>query len=277
MRIVVHLSDLHFGRIEPGVLQPLIDAVTRAKPHVIAISGDLTQRARSPQFREARRFLDALPAPKVVVPGNHDIPLFNIVRRFLRPLDNYRRYITDDLEPFYADDEIAVMGISTARSLTFKGGRINEEQMERIRARLCPLPASVTKMLVTHHPFDVPADVDDDNLVGRADKAMRTLAGCDVDVLLAGHLHTSHTGNTRARYRMHGHAALVIQAGTAASSRRRGETNSFNVLHVESRVIEVQRMEWLPDHGTFVVSNDEYFLHTPEGWEEVADEIGATS
>src|SRR3712207_3725723 len=137
MRKLVHLSDLHFGRIDYRVLDPLVADVGAAGPDLVVVSGDLTQRARRAQFKEARRFLDALPSPQIVVPGNHDVPLYDVFRRFLRPLEGFRRYISDDLEPFYADEEVAVLGVNTARSLTIKHGRINERQVARIRQFMC--------------------------------------------------------------------------------------------------------------------------------------------
>src|SRR2546422_11690571 len=118
MRTVVHLSDLHFGRVDHNLLAPLVKSVTSIKPDLVAVPGDLTQRARSHQFREARAFLDLLPQPKIVVPGNHDVPLHNVYSRFVQPLTKYRRYISEDLQPFFADEEIAVIGVNTARSLT---------------------------------------------------------------------------------------------------------------------------------------------------------------
>ena len=219
MRKIVHLSDIHFGRIHLNVVEPLIRSVNEIKPDLVAISGDLTQRARTYQFKEARTFLDSLPKPQIVVPGNHDVPLHNIFTRFFQPLDKYRRYITDDLQPFYGDDEIAVVGVNTARSLTFKGGRVNVRQMELVREKLCPLDDKIVKAMVTHHPFDLPEGHDEDDLVGRSRMAMEVLANCGADVFLAGHLHVSHTGHTAKRYNIKGHSALVVSAGTATSSR----------------------------------------------------------
>ena len=102
MRVLVHLSDIHFGRVNAEVVQPLIAAVWEHGPQVVVVSGDLTQRARTSEFKQARAFLDALPKPQIVVPGNHDIPLHNVFRRFYRPLKKYRRYITEDLSPVYS-------------------------------------------------------------------------------------------------------------------------------------------------------------------------------
>ncbi|MGB7922247.1 MAG: metallophosphoesterase family protein [Pyrinomonadaceae bacterium] len=277
MRTLAHLSDLHFGRIDYAIIEPLIATVKEISPDVVVVSGDLTQRARSHEFKEARKFLDALPFPKVVVPGNHDVPLYNVFARFLQPLDKYRRYITDDLEPFYTDAELAVLGINTARSLTIKDGRVNEQQVAKIRERLCPFGEEVTKIIVTHHPFELPEGHDEDELVGRAKMAMEALAGCGADVLLAGHLHISHTGHTAKRYKIAGHNALVISAGTATSTRGRGETNSFNVIRAAHPLINVERLAWQPERKAFAPSSVEHFKHTPDGWMRVPDEAAAGS
>jgi 3',5'-cyclic AMP phosphodiesterase CpdA len=269
MRKIVHLSDIHFGRVHLNVVEPLIRSVNEIKPDLIAISGDLTQRARSYQFKEARTFLDSLPKPQIVVPGNHDVPLHNVFTRFFQPLVKYRRYITDDLQPFYADDEIAVVGVNTARSFTFKGGRVNVRQMESVREKLCPLDDKIVKAMVTHHPFDLPEGHDEGDLVGRSRMAMEVLANCGADVFLAGHLHVSHTGHTARRYNIKGHSALVVSAGTATSSRNRGEANSFNLLRVEHPEIIVERLRWQPDAGQFSVSMTETFRHSPDGWTRI--------
>ncbi|MFL6208235.1 MAG: metallophosphoesterase family protein [Pyrinomonadaceae bacterium] len=276
MRTLVHLSDLHFGRLDERVVGPLLAQVNELEPDVVAVSGDLTQRARTEQFKAARAFLDALPrVPQIVVPGNHDVPLYNVVARFAQPLDKYRAHITRDLEPFYADEEIAILGINTARSLTIKYGRVNRLQIARIRERLCAVGDAVTKIVVTHHPFDVPVGADERDLVGRAELAMETLAACGADVLLAGHLHVSHTGHTAKRYRIRGHSALVVQAGTATSTRGRGETNSFNVLRIKHPYINVQRLAWRPEQEAFTPASSEHFRHTADGWVRLSDEAAA--
>ena len=115
MRTLVQISDLHFGRIDPLLLDPLAAAIDAIGPDVVVVSGDLTQRARDAQFRAARAFLDRLPMPQVVVPGNHDVPLYDVVRRFVSPLARFRRYIERDPAPFFRDDHVAVLGINSAR------------------------------------------------------------------------------------------------------------------------------------------------------------------
>lgn len=272
MRTLVHLSDLHFGRIDYALLEPLLKTVAGIKPDLTVVSGDLTQRARSKQFQEARGFLDSLPSPQIIVPGNHDVPLHNVFSRFLQPLGKYRRYITDDPAPFYSDAEIAVLGINTARSLTIKDGRINKQQMAHVQAQLAPMGEGITKIIVTHHPFDLPSGYDDGELVGRAHKAMKAFAGCGADLFLAGHLHVSHTGHTADRYAIDGQAALVVQAGTATSTRGRGESNSFNVIRVDYPRVGIERYTWMPQQADFVATAKEIFQRNGAGWSPVSSE-----
>ncbi|WP_159015830.1 metallophosphoesterase family protein [Cognatiluteimonas profundi] len=266
MRTIAHLSDLHFGRTDPEVLEPLLAAVATVNPDVVAVSGDLTQRARESQFIQARAFLDRLPSPQIVIPGNHDVPLYDVMRRFVAPLARFRRHVTAEREPFYQDDEIAIVGISTARSLTFKGGRINIDQVESIASRFSGLDPSVVRVLVTHHPFDVPAHVGASELVGRASMAMRAFAEAGVDLFLSGHLHHSHHSNTAERYGIDGHAALVVQSGTSTSTRGRGEANAFNVIRVSATSMTVEVWNWQRDRAAFLPGRISGFRRSPTGW-----------
>jgi 3',5'-cyclic AMP phosphodiesterase CpdA len=157
MRTLVHLSDIHFGRVDARVVSPLVHTIRGISTDLLAVSGDLTQRARRSQFVRARDFLKQLPCQQIVVPGNHDVPLFNLAARFLSPLEGYRRYITRDLEPVFQDEEMIVVGLNSARSLPFHGaGRLNRAQVMRAAARLKAAPPDVVRIVVTHHPFDLP-------------------------------------------------------------------------------------------------------------------------
>lgn len=266
MRTLVHLSDLHFGKVDPALLDPLRELVHKIAPQVVVVSGDLTQRAKSEQFEQAKAWLDTLPGPQIIVPGNHDISLYNVFRRFLQPLTRYKRYITDDLDPIYVDEEIAVLGVNTARSLTFKDGRVNKEQIASIKEQFAQVDPKLVKIIVTHHPFDLPETEDDDDLVDRAPMAMKAFAECGVDLLLSGHMHTSHSANTADRYRISDFAALVVQAGTATSTRGRGEVNSFNVVRVEHERIEVDRYGWDEVGQRFSLMKTEPFLRSGNVW-----------
>jgi 3',5'-cyclic AMP phosphodiesterase CpdA len=255
MRVIAHLSDLHFGAIDERVLAPLAAAVHEVSPHLVAISGDFTQRARRRQFADAQAFLARLPRPWLAVPGNHDIPLFDLALRFTDPLGRYRRFIASDLSPSVIDDEMAVVGLNSARGSAFRHGqgRLNQKQVLLATAQLDLAPKSAVKIVVTHHPFDVPPSHGDHHVVGRANMAMEWLAAAGADVFLAGHLHVSHVGQTAERYQIAGHSALVVQAGTV-SRRERGELSSFNVLRVSGDRIDVERYTWDEERGRFAMA-----------------------
>ena len=267
MRRIAHISDVHFGRTECAVVDGLVEIVNELAPDLVVVSGDLTQRARTSEFAEARSFLDRLPKPQIVVPGNHDVPLYNLYKRFLEPLKNFKKHITDDLEPFHVDEEIAVAGINTARSLTIKDGRISEKQIERLHQRLDPLNDSTMKIVVTHHPLDLPDGYDEDEIVGRAKELMPKIAECGADIFLSGHLHVSSITNSAHRYRLEsGKSALIIQAGTATSTRGRGEANSFNMIEIERPFLSVKRYECNISTSGFVLATSEQFTQTERGW-----------
>lgn len=266
MRTLVHLSDLHFGRIDESIIPPLIVAIHAAQPDLVVVSGDLTQRARTVEFKSAQEFLAALPSPQIVVPGNHDIPLHNLVRRFIDPLQKYQRYICESLEPVFIDAEIAVAGINTARSLTIKDGRINAGQMDRVRRQLASVGQSVTKIIVTHHPFDIGGVFNRTQLVGNAQELMPELTELNIDLMLAGHHHVAHAENTIANYPGLKRAALVVQAGTATSTRARGEVNSFNLLRIETARISVERHDWVAEQSEFLQAAVSEFREGPQGW-----------
>jgi 3',5'-cyclic AMP phosphodiesterase CpdA len=263
MRTVIHLSDLHFGRIDPAILAPLVKFIGEIRPDLVAISGDLTQRARTGEFLAAKEFLASIPFPKITVPGNHDVPLHNLFARFGRSLARYRRYITDDLQPVFEDAEIVVAGVNTARALTWKDGRINARQLRELRRTMTNAPADRTKIVVTHHPFDWPAGASG-RVVGRSRLAMKTLAECGVDLLLAGHFHIADTSQTAKRYQLPGYSAIIVSSGTSTSTRGRGQPNSLNVIQIDPPNLTIERRTWRPASGVFDVLSIERF-HRREG------------
>lgn len=251
MRTIVQISDLHFGTILEPTIEPLLATVAGLQPDLVVTSGDLTQRARRVQYAEAKSFLDRLPQPQLVIPGNHDVPAYNLYRRLAQPLDRYKRFITRDLAPFYIDEEIAVLTINTARAMVIKGGRVSHEQVDGVMEQLRRLDKGQARIIVTHHPFDLPQGLSGVAIVARAAMAMEQFAKVGVDMFLAGHLHLVFFGST-ARYGIPGFNAPIVQAGTATSTRARGEPNSFNVLRVTDREISVEVMRWRAERLAFV-------------------------
>jgi 3',5'-cyclic AMP phosphodiesterase CpdA len=267
MRVVVHLSDIHFGRLDPATVPPLSTAISQLRPDLLAVSGDFTQRARRTEFAAARRFLDGLPFRQLLVPGNHDVPLYNVFTRFFTPLARYRHAIAHDLAPVYQDEEMIAVGVNTARSWTWGEGRINREQVEDVVQQLSSVPDELIRIVVTHHPFDLPEGVHEKRLLGRAAMAMAQLTAAGADLFLAGHLHISHIGHTAERYNIGDRSALVVQAGTV-STRSRGEQPSFNVLRIERPRISVERFVWDAAARAFSGAGESGYRRGNKGWAE---------
>ena len=272
MRTLVHLSDLHFGRIDPALVEPLRRAVAGVQPDLVAISGDFTQRARRKQFVDARAFIESLNARTLVVPGNHDIPLYDFVERLAAPLTRYRKYISADLEPEYRDEEMVVVGVNTARSMVFPfgEGRISMQQVDRVIERLWNTPSSLLRVIVTHHPFDLPPGVHERRLVGRNAVAMERLAEVNADLFLSGHLHISHVSHVADRYKAGKHTGLIVQAGTVSTRGRGGQAPSFNVIKMHRPEIEISRHTWKESEARFVTEEVGAYRHTADGWKSAA-------
>ena len=240
---IAHLSDVHFGRNDPKIVSATEAWLQERQPDLVVISGDFTQRARIEQFREASAWLNRLRAaghPLLVVPGNHDVPLYDVVRRFAAPLRRYKRYISKDLSPWFENEQVAVLGLNTARSLTFKDGRINRRQMALIEKRFGAVAPEKTRILVTHHPlFAMPIGEGTEltEAVGRHESAVTAVCRAGVHVALAGHFHRTYADAARKMVERAG-GALVIQAGTATSTRlRNNELQSFNWIQPTATTI----------------------------------------
>jgi 3',5'-cyclic AMP phosphodiesterase CpdA len=235
MTRIVHLSDLHFGAHDESLVEAVEWQVDRLKPDLVVISGDFTQRARTEQFREACEFLEGLRErghEVLGVPGNHDVPLYDVLRRFLSPLARYRRFIDETLCPFIELPGVAVLGINTARSLTVKDGRINRDQVEFIRETFARTADETMRILVTHHPLlalTVGGEVE--RAIGRQELALDAIEESGVDMLLAGHNHHASSQDASDLVTRAG-GVLVVQAGTATSTRVREQEQSFNVIDI---------------------------------------------
>jgi predicted phosphodiesterase len=252
MRTLLHLSDLHFGRTDPTVVRSVLEFARALRPDLTVVSGDLTQRARKGQFRQARRFLDGIPGAHLTVPGNHDLPLFNPVQRFFDPLGNYRRISGPELRPVHVDDTMIVLGVNTARPWLRTEGALGQSQIEWLRDTLAARPRDLMRLLVVHHPVDR--------------TRRRELWQLGLDVILSGHLHHTSSEPSWVRVRTPHHACLLVEAGTSVSRRLRDENNSFNVLRVERGHVEVEPYVFDPRAGEFVAAPVRGFARSKKDW-----------
>lgn len=256
---ICHLSDLHFGHHDTTVADALAADIIAAAPDLVVVSGDFTQVGTEREFIAARAFLDALQLPIFAVPGNHDVPARNVLRRLLNPYGSYRRHISPELEPMLELDGVVIAGIKTSRraraELNWAHGSISKGQLRRLESRLEGTDPEALRIVVAHHPLIQPeGDVQKPmRLVRRADLALQTFARLGVRLVLSGHFHLSYarshgqipaedapTGLTRSAAA----PILVAQAGSAVSTRLRGGANGYNVIDIADRQVTLTVREW---------------------------------
>jgi 3',5'-cyclic AMP phosphodiesterase CpdA len=240
MTRIVHLTDLHFGADDPAVVAGLTATLNADPPDLVAISGDLTQGARHREFRAARAFMDGLRAPCLAVPGNHDITPYQLEERFLDPYRRWHQQIGPETEPVWQDGTVAVLGLNTARRAglhpDWSRGRITRGRLARLLERLDALPPHLVRIVVAHHPLLPPETLPLQTVVGGAARALAAFAAHGVRLVLAGHLHRSYsrmvTPGSGGGGGGGGAAPMILQGGSATSTRLRGEPNAFGVVEM---------------------------------------------
>ena len=260
MSLVLHLSDTHFGTEQSEVSDALLQLAQEVRPDVAILSGDVTQRARRSQFAGARHFLDALKASvKLVIPGNHDIPLFNLAARLFNPYGNYRRAFGPELEPQFSGEDLLVIGVNTTRSRRHKDGEVSAQQIERVSQKLQRALPHQLRIVVVHQPVFVERDSDRENLLHGHNQAIQAWAAAGADLILSGHIHLAYVRNLKEQLQDLPKPIWIVSAGTALSKRvRDGHPNSVNLIHYNLAEIphtcKVDRMDYDATYSRFIIA-----------------------
>lgn len=264
MTRLIHLSDLHFGKDRADLIEPLLKALAELGPDQVAISGDLTQRARRREYVSARAFIDRIDAPVLCIPGNHDIPIHRPLTRFFRPFGHYRAYISRDLTPCVETAQMVMVGLNTVDRFQWQAGRLSASRLRRACNAMRDAPAHKLRVLVAHHPLEHPKGVSKKPIPGAA-AALERLIGCGADLILSGHLHLwhaeefAHRAGERPRRN-----AIQLHAGTSLSSRLRGEPNDFNVIDISPDAIHLARQSFDEGTGSFQTKETRQFNRVPD-------------
>lgn len=241
---LAHLSDLHFGKLDERIAEALLRDLQALAPSLVVVSGDLVQRPSRRSLAEAAAYLERLPQPVLTIAGNHDLPVFNLVRRVFDPFGRFRRYIADDLAPTHVSEDVAVLGLSSAKALVFDfaQGRVDAAQRATLEAFFATQPPQRVRIVAVHHPVRPPPDRPRTPLVYGAAKLAESLRHCRVDLVLSGHLHRSFVRGLEGRLGPSQPASgraeagpqrtLLCHAGTATSVRLRAEPQSYAILEL---------------------------------------------
>ena len=266
---IAHLSDLHFGKTDPNQLNALAARMTAdAVDHVI-VTGDLTQQGRKHEFADAARWLRALPQRVTAIPGNHDAPMRNLYRRFTSPWSRYERITGFEAEPIVRGEGYVFAGANSARryrpSLDWSGGAVTRRQVRRIADVFRAHPRDV-KLVGFHHPVRAveTAARAGSAVVAGADRAVDLLAAARVDVMMTGHVHLARVTTVTDK----GWTFVLSQAGTAVSTRLRGELASYTMLAVGGDELGVEIHRW--DKADYGVERTARFVRGPGGWQEAS-------
>ena len=256
---LLQISDLHFG---PPYLEHVGKAVLQLAPtldaHAIIVSGDLTQRAKRSQFEDAKAFLNKLPdLPRLVIPGNHDVPLYRFGERMLNPHGLYREIISADLNPVLRIPGAVIAGLdSTAPHTAISNGRIFKHQLDDCQQVFQDAPADAIRIVVAHHHFAPAPDYLRDRIMPKAKRAMERFADLGVEMILGGHLHRAYVGNSLDFYpgTHRDRGIIIVQSGTTTSRRGRGreaEKNSLNLIDIRPSTITVTHYMYFHEHDGF--------------------------
>lgn len=227
MSVLLQISDTHFGTEQPPVVEALVALATQQRPEIVVLSGDITQRARPAQFRAAKAFVDRLSAPVLAIPGNHDIPLFDLWTRVTRPYARYAAVFGADLEPVHSSPDLLVLGVNTTRAWRHKNGEVSATQIDHVARRLSAATPEQLRIVVVHQPAAVIEACDRPDLLRGHRAALHAWSAAGADLVLGGHIHLPYT---LAQQGFAGRL-LVVQAGTAMSSRTPpGVPNSVHIL-----------------------------------------------
>lgn len=249
---LLHLSDTHFGTEVDAVVEALWARVSQLGPNVVVCSGDVTQRARASEFERAGAFFQRFgDVPRITVPGNHDIPLWNVWARFTRPYVGFQRTF-GSLETTFETPLLTLVALNTTHPTRHKHGYVSPAQVEDVSSRLSQCTPRQLRVVVTHQPLYVEAASDRHNQLRGNALAARRWAETGVDLVLGGHIHLPYFKPVPPAFADMSRSFWVAQAGTAVSERVRSNAlNSFNMIHWDGSACNLERWDFDPKAAAF--------------------------
>jgi 3',5'-cyclic AMP phosphodiesterase CpdA len=253
MTVLLQISDTHFGTEQVSVAEALLRLAAQVQPAVVVVSGDITQRARRAQFEAARSFVSRIGAPAVAIPGNHDIPLFNVFARLFSPYAGFERAFGTELEPEWQSSDFMVLCVNTTRPSRHKDGEVSQEQILRVAKRLTAASKHQLRLVVTHQPVHVLRGSEIHNRLHGHEQAIKTWSDAGADIIMGGHIHLPYIAPLHEHYENVSRRCWVVQAGTAVSIRTRAHhPNSVNVIkRIDVHTCFAERWDYSAERDEF--------------------------
>jgi len=265
---IVHISDLHFGAQHEGAAAALLKAIGGLSPALTLITGDITQRARTQQFLDARQFFGQLPAQWMAVPGNHDMPLFRPWHRLLTPRHRYRTHIGAITSDRLDHPQLRVALLDSTNHLAWRSGRLSSEASRNAARWLGESGPAQLRIAAAHHPFASRQKGNKGGMAG-ASKARQTLIDeGEVDLLLWGHLHRTETLLVRGPS---GRQAVGLGVGSPTSHRHVGDGFYFHHMDVSRDHISTTVWRRFPADADFHVHSTHAFRREQGSWTHVSN------
>ncbi len=271
---IAHLSDPHFGTVLEPVRTALTARLKELAPTLVLLSGDITQRARTKQFREARAFLDALePLPAFAVPGNHDIPLYNVLGRLLSPYRGFHALVQKKRETRTKIGDVEIFALNSTSRWRHVQGTLDVGRIEP--ALLSGKSEAAVRIVAVHHPLDCAKVIDEKNLLTNRQDVMELFGRARIDLVLSGHIHDPFVTMSTIRYPEVERSMIVSVAGTCLSWRtRKGAPNSFHFIEVDTSAplvkMAISRNDLGPEGRFHVVSRAEFSRQVDDKWVSAA-------
>ncbi len=262
MTSIIQFSDIHFGVEDRDAMAAVKAYTDTLKPDCILICGDITQDGKVSEFEAARDWINSFNVPRVITPGNHDTPVFNIFHRLFKPWGRYDRFIAPLSEPHYADKNVMIVTMNTARGvqakLDWSLGVVDMAVLKSCVQSLHGAEPGSLKMIAVHHPLIYPENSPLDKTTKRGEAAIAALSDANVDAVLSGHIHMPFFKDRKP-----GETGLVSIGSGTLSTRMRGVPASFNHIQIDDEYLSVTAIDWID--GKFI---------TAKPWVKLRRELG---
>jgi 3',5'-cyclic AMP phosphodiesterase CpdA len=261
---IIHISDLHFGLHKEELIPYFLTDINKIKPEIILISGDMTHRATSSQYKLLQKFINELPGLVLTVPGNHDIPLNNVFERLLYPFKHYKRYISQELMVHAEIGGVKILGVNSVNPFVIKDGKLSSQTLENIKNYFAS-PFAGVNLLFFHHNFDYVEGLH--KPLQNYNQFLNCLKESSIHIVCTGHLHFASVGLIQKN---NDQPCLRLHAGSLLCQRNRDGRHSYYSIELHK---ENCRLDWRVFKDNQFITDHHYEINFSKPFLITAEEL----